>query len=204
MPRLLKLSSLLALANDILPTFQVVNSESPPPPLKDLGKVVASSIRRCNPGQIVDAVQRGFNMGNDLAIFFTYMGMIVDGNQVTNLMSIGGKTPATGPDPPKPAVVGGLNTHSVFEGDTSMTRNDEYFGDNYSYNETLFKQFEDFSNRFGGGYYDITVASELRWQRTQQSIATNPQFTFVSPRYYTAYADPYFRHFSLLMEESQT
>jgi hypothetical protein len=55
-------------------------------------------------------------MGNGLAVFVTYAAMLVDGNLVTNHLSIGGKTPKTGPDPPKPAIVGGLNTHAVFEG----------------------------------------------------------------------------------------
>jgi hypothetical protein len=55
-------------------------------------------------------------MGNDLAIFATYSAMLVDGNLVTNLLSIGRKSYKTGPDPPKPAVVGGLNTHALFEG----------------------------------------------------------------------------------------
>ena len=55
-------------------------------------------------------------MGNKLAIFVTYAGMLVDGNQITNLLSIGGKSSETGPDPPKPAIVGGLDTHGVFEG----------------------------------------------------------------------------------------
>ena len=41
-------------------------------------------------------------MGNDLAVFLTYAAMLVDGNQIT--------------DPPKPAIVGGLDTHAVFEG----------------------------------------------------------------------------------------
>ena len=58
----------------------------------------------------------GFNMGNDLAVFVTYAAMLVDGNLVTDLLSIGHKTPRTGPDPPQPAIVGGLNTHAVFEG----------------------------------------------------------------------------------------
>ena len=56
-------------------------------------------------------------MGNDLALTLTYSAMLVDGNQVTNLLSIGGKSPKTGPDPPKPAIVGGLDTHAVFEGE---------------------------------------------------------------------------------------
>jgi hypothetical protein len=33
-----------------------------------------------------------------------------------------------------------LNTHSVFEGDSSMTRGDDFFGDNHSFNQTLFDQ----------------------------------------------------------------
>ena len=64
----------------------------------------------------------GFNMDNSLAVFVTYAAFLVDGNLITNKMSIGGKSSLTGPDPPKPAIVGGLNTHGVFEG--KFTRND--------------------------------------------------------------------------------
>ena len=55
-------------------------------------------------------------MGNNLAVFITYAAMLVDGNLVTDLLSIGGKSYLTGPDPPQPAIVGGLDTHAVFEG----------------------------------------------------------------------------------------
>jgi hypothetical protein len=55
-------------------------------------------------------------MENRNAIFVTYAAHLVDGNIVTDLLSIGGKTSKTGPDPPLPAIVGGLNTHAVFEG----------------------------------------------------------------------------------------
>jgi unspecific peroxygenase len=55
-------------------------------------------------------------MGNDLALTLTYAAMLVDGNMITNLLSIGGKSSETGPDPPKPAIVGGLDTHAVLEG----------------------------------------------------------------------------------------
>lgn len=79
-------------------------------------------------------------MGNDLAIFVTYAAHLVDGNLITDLLSIGGKSSATGPDPPAPAIVGGLNTHGVFEGDASTTRGDAFFGDNHSFNETLFQE----------------------------------------------------------------
>ena len=55
-------------------------------------------------------------MGNDLALNLTYAAMLVEGNMITNLLSIGGKSSETGPDPPKPAIVGGLDTHAVLEG----------------------------------------------------------------------------------------
>lgn len=38
----------------------------------------------------------------------------------------------------------------------------------------------------------MTVAAELRFKRIQDSIATNPNFSFVSPRYFTAYAESTF------------
>ena len=55
-------------------------------------------------------------MANDFALFLTYAAFLVDGNPLTNLMSIGDKSSMTGPDPPAPAIMGGLDTHAVFEG----------------------------------------------------------------------------------------
>jgi hypothetical protein len=53
-------------------------------------------------------------------------------------------------------------------------------------------QFVSFSKKFGGGFYNVASASEIRFQRIQDSIATNPQFSFISPRYFTAYAESVF------------
>ncbi|KAJ2926139.1 heme-thiolate peroxidase, partial [Candolleomyces eurysporus] len=141
------------------------------------------------PAQIITAAQEGFNMQHDAAVTATYAAMLVDGNLVTNLLSIGRKTKKTGPDPPSPAIVGGLNTHDVFEGDASMTRADAFFGDIPGFNHTLFDQMVDFSNRYGEGYYNLTVAAEYRYHLIQQSIATNPNFSFVFPRYFTGYGE---------------
>lgn len=94
-------------------------------------------------------------MGNNLAKFLTYTAMLVDGNPISNRcvrsplvtvqlkcisMSIGAASPQGTGTLPEPAVVGGLDTHGLFEGDASMTRNDAFFGDNHSFNETLFEQ----------------------------------------------------------------
>ena len=96
---------------------------------------------------------------------------------------------------------------------TMVWLGDAFFGDNHSFNETLFEevikkkflsfkqvqelmdsfiQFSSFSNRFGAGNYNTTVAAEFRFQRIQDSIATNPEFSFISPRYFTAYAESVF------------
>jgi len=53
-------------------------------------------------------------------------------------------------------------------------------------------QLTTFSNKFGAGFYNLSVAAEFRFQRIQDSIATNPQFSFISPRYFTAYAESIF------------
>lgn len=63
-------------------------------------------------------------MAHGFAIFVTYGAHLVDGNLVTDLLSIGGKTSKTGPDPPAPAIVGGLNTHAVFEGRFRLHRHE--------------------------------------------------------------------------------
>ncbi|KAL0577960.1 Aromatic peroxygenase [Marasmius crinis-equi] len=90
-------------------------------------------------------------------------------------MIIRGKSSPTDGDPPEPTIIGGLNTHAVFEGDASMTRTDDFFGDNHSFSQISWDQFVDSSNRFGAGKYDCAVAAELRFQRIQESIATNPE-----------------------------
>ncbi|KAF6745085.1 hypothetical protein DFP72DRAFT_926815 [Ephemerocybe angulata] len=142
------------------------------------------------PVQLINAVQEGFNMENKAAIFVTYAAMLADGNLLTNTISIGGKTKKTGPSPPAPALAGGLSQAGLgVEGDASLIRGDAAFGDNHSFNATLFEEFKDFSNRLGGGYYNLTVAAEYRWHSIQRSIATNPNFTFVAPRCVTAYSE---------------
>ncbi|KAF7966174.1 hypothetical protein HWV62_39750 [Athelia sp. TMB] len=145
-----------------------------------------------SPQEIVKAVQEGFNMANDMAILITWGAFLVDGNHLTNLVSIGHKSAETGASPPAPAIVGGLNTHGVFEGDASTTRGDFFFGDNYSFNETLFDVFLGKSKVYGGGKYNASAAAEVRWARIQDSIARNPNFTFTTPRYFTAYAESAF------------
>lgn len=82
----------------------------------------------------------GFNMESNLARTTTYAAHLLDGNPLTDLISIGKKTPKTGPDPPAPAIVGGLSNHGTFEGDASLTRADAYWGEDHAFNQTLFEE----------------------------------------------------------------
>ncbi|KAN0092965.1 heme-thiolate peroxidase [Tylopilus felleus] len=138
------------------------------------------------PAQIITAVQEGFNMGWNLASFITYGAFVVDGNHLTNLMSIGANTTADDELTP------GLNIHGNFEGDVSTTRGDYYFGDNYSFNETLFEQLEYAANLVGGGYITVESAALDKVLRINDSITRNPTFSFDTPRYLTAYAETTF------------
>ena len=82
----------------------------------------------------------GLNMAPSAARGAAYAGHILNGNLEYDLLSIGGKTPLTGPDPPAPALVGGLSQHATFEGDASLTRADAFFGNNFAFNPELFEQ----------------------------------------------------------------
>ncbi|RXW14245.1 heme-thiolate peroxidase [Candolleomyces aberdarensis] len=145
-----------------------------------------------SPSEMITAVQEAFNMENKFAIFVTYLAHLLNGNIASDLLSIGGKTRKTGPDPPPPAHAGGFNVHGTFEGDAGMTRADAFFGDNHSFNQTLFDKLVELSNRYGDGFYNLTVAGELRSQVLQDSIATNPEFSFKNVRYFTAYSESVF------------
>ncbi|KIJ42091.1 hypothetical protein M422DRAFT_171551 [Sphaerobolus stellatus SS14] len=145
------------------------------------------------PDQIVTAVMEGLNLGNDFAKFLVYQAFLMNGNPLTNLMSIGMHTPLTGQNPPKPALVGGLSQHGTFEGDTSMSRVDAFFGDPAAFNQTRFNDLLDFSTKYGfNGTYDLNATAEFRFQRLQDSIMTNPELDFTAPRILSAYSEAVF------------
>lgn len=78
-------------------------------------------------------------MAHGVAVVAVYSAMLLNGNPITDLLSIGGKTPLTGPPPPLPAHAGGNNVHQTAEGDASLSRADAYFGDGHSFNQTVFE-----------------------------------------------------------------
>ncbi|MCJ1418008.1 hypothetical protein MMC32_004353 [Xylographa parallela] len=126
--------------------------------------------------ELVDAQQNLYNVGYDLAVSLATLGVALDGDVITEKLSIGcdatSRTSATGD------LLGdelGLNGHNKFEGDTSLTRDDYYLtGDDHSFNGTLF------------GYMDATCHGTFnraglalyRSQRYAQSKAENGNFYY--------------------------
>ncbi|KAK0530107.1 hypothetical protein OC835_004120 [Tilletia horrida] len=134
---------------------------------------------------IVEGTQAGFNLGFDLASFLAAFGILVDGDPLTNMLSIGGQTKG---------ILGGgkagLNNHGHFEGDASLSREDFYFsGANYQFNQQLFSKFQSFNDQYGNGSATVESIAQYRYQRFLESKSNNPYFAFTFPRYLFSYAE---------------
>jgi hypothetical protein len=122
-------------------------------------------------------------MGYDLSVILAVIGVVQSGDIVTGRLSIGcdatSRTAALG----LLGILGrqpGLNSHSRFEADASLTRND-YFthnGDNFSFNGTLFARMKEVADRVGGGNFNQATMAAYRSQRYDESVAENANFFF--------------------------
>ncbi|KZS90603.1 Cloroperoxidase, partial [Sistotremastrum niveocremeum HHB9708] len=137
--------------------------------------------------ELVQAQQNVWNTGYDLAVLLATLGVALDGDILTEKLSIGGD--AT----PKTALLGlgllgkegGLDTHNTFEADASLTRSDFFLpssnGDNHSFNSTLFAMMTSTvssTSSPSAPLYDLKGLSLYRAQRWSQSVAENPNFYF--------------------------
>ena len=149
---------------------------------------------------MLDAQQNAFNNGYDFSVFLATLGVALDGDVVTGKMSIGCDatertavlpiiTPLTGRET-------GLNTHNVgdnphlppksstltlslptsqkFELDTSLSRQDAYFGDQFTFDPSLFAQMAATTNNV----FDQNGIIQYKVLRYNQSRADNPNFYF--------------------------
>ena len=122
-------------------------------------------------------------MGYDLSLILAVIGVVQDGDIVTGKLSIGcdatSRTAALG----LLGILGrqpGLNSHSRFEADSSLTRNDFFThnGDNFSFNGTLFARMKEVADRVGGGNFNQAAMAAYRGQRYDESAAENANFFF--------------------------
>ncbi|EFQ36806.1 hypothetical protein CGRA01v4_04244 [Colletotrichum graminicola] len=70
-----------------------------------------------------------------------------------------------------------LNTHGIIEHDGSLSRNDIYFGDNHSFNMTI---WESVASYFTDSTISIPTAAKARVARLQAAAAANPQFNLTA------------------------
>ncbi|KZT36085.1 Cloroperoxidase [Sistotremastrum suecicum HHB10207 ss-3] len=135
--------------------------------------------------EIVKAQQDVFNVGWDLSVFLATLAVALDGDLVTQKLSIGGD--ATNRTALLTSGIlgfeGGLNTHNTFEADASLARNDYYTsnGDDHTFNTTLFSMMTSTvssTSSLSSPLYDLTGISLYRAHRWNQSVAENPNFYF--------------------------
>jgi hypothetical protein len=132
--------------------------------------------------ELMDAQQNLYNMGYDLATVLTALAVVQDGDIITGKVSIG--CDATS----RTAALGslnlgrqpGLNGHSRFEADASLTRNDYFLGngDNFSFNGTLFARMKAVADRESNGLFNQKTMAAYRSQRYDESRAENKNFFF--------------------------
>lgn len=130
--------------------------------------------------KLVRMQQRVYNFGYDVAVSLAAVDVALDGDIETGKLSIGRKSSDV--KGLSGTAASGLNTHGTMEGDTSLIRNDYYLsnGNNYALNVTLYKMMYDAAQQ-NDGLYNRTTMAEYRYQRYQQSLNENGNFTFPPP-----------------------
>lgn len=123
--------------------------------------------------ELVDAQQNVFNVGYDLSVVHTVLGMQAGGDFITGRLSIACDATSRTALFPAFARQPGLNAHSKFEADSSLTRNDYFLavGDNYSFNGTLFAQMKKVADEVSGGKFDRNALAKYRSNRYDDSVS---------------------------------
>jgi hypothetical protein len=116
--------------------------------------------------ELVDAQQNLYNVGYDLATLLVLLGLtLTDGDIQTERLSIGcdaSYRTAAGSLLGSSAIEPGLDGHNKFEANTSLTRNDLFFGkgDNFRFNGTLLGMMTETT----GGLYNRDNLAKYRYQ----------------------------------------
>jgi len=70
-----------------------------------------------------------------------------------------------------------LSRHNILEHDASLSRGDFYFGDDHTFNQTIFDQTRSY---WTAPVVDVQMAANARLARVHTSNATNPTFTLTT------------------------
>jgi Peroxidase, family 2 len=119
--------------------------------------------------------------GLDLATFLSALAVYIDGNPLTQKVSIGGPDKRVGIIPGLSSgdtLPGGILKHNAYEIDSSLTRDDIALGNNRVLNTTLFQQIWEVADEMNNGVINDKVMTKVRQNRYEASVRDNPKFTF--------------------------
>lgn len=127
-----------------------------------------------------NAVQTAYGFGYDLSTFLSALGLIAGGDLVSGKYSIGGADSRV-PNTLGPAL--GLDKHGTFEVDGSISREDNYFGNQADFIPSRWETIRQQAVQSGGGFFGIEtwIANQKATYETARS--TNPDF-FAGAKYF--------------------
>ena len=126
-----------------------------------------------------NAVQTAYGFAYDLSTFLSGLGLLAGGDLVSGKYSIGGADSRV-PNTLGPAL--GLDKHGTFEIDGSITRQDNYFGNQATFQLKRWNRFLADANANGAQF---GLPAQIRNQRETytESRNTNPEF-FAGAKYF--------------------
>ncbi|WQF83630.1 Putative chloroperoxidase [Colletotrichum destructivum] len=108
---------------------------------------------------LIEGMHAGLNLREDAKLFFR-----LQGNKAVGASSTGDKTTFHLND---------LNKHDLIEHDASLSRADIYFGDNWSFNQTIFDETKSY---WPSATISISDAAKALAARQKSAEAINPEF----------------------------
>ncbi|RYP27088.1 hypothetical protein DL768_011335 [Monosporascus sp. mg162] len=114
--------------------------------------------RNISTDDVVAGLRKGLNVAPDISIMAS-----------KNAIALNPEQPATTFD------LDFLNRHNAIEHDNSLSRADAYFGDNHSFNQTVFDEFLSVAD---GQVISLDDAVAALASRIDTSRRTNPEFVF--------------------------
>ncbi|KIS69141.1 uncharacterized protein UMAG_03112 [Mycosarcoma maydis] len=137
-----------------------------------------------NPIDLIVGTFLGLNLSPDLAGILAAISFVGMGDLLQMKLSIGGRY----------GLGGGLSHHGILEGDASVTRKDNYFGNSWDADPKLVKQFIQETNTYGKGNVNIWSLANSRYRAWDYGRKNNPVFDFNPWRMLVAYGESGFVH----------
>lgn len=127
-----------------------------------------------------NAIQEVWGFGYDLATFLAALGVIAGGDLATGKFTIGGADSRV-PNTLGPAL--GIDKHGTFEIDGSISRQDNYFGNQADFIPSRWAAVRKQAETAGNGYYNLEMWTENQKQSYMISRNNNPEAT-LSVKYF--------------------